>query len=97
MLPDLGGHGALTDLYARALVTTPPTERAQGGFIAEGYDHALDELRRRSRCAPLIGELVGGGEDVVVLVDGQVSSASRSCASLTHGAADATPPELGLA
>ena len=27
---------------------TPPTERAQGGFIAEGYDHALDELRQAS-------------------------------------------------
>ncbi|MFP5396157.1 MAG: DNA mismatch repair protein MutS [Alphaproteobacteria bacterium] len=48
LLPHFTGHGALTDLYARALVPTPPTERAQGGFIAEGYDHALDELRRIS-------------------------------------------------
>ncbi|MCW1382050.1 DNA mismatch repair protein MutS [Novosphingobium sp. KCTC 2891] len=46
LLPALGGHGALVDLYARALVPAPPTERAQGGFIAEGYDAALDELRR---------------------------------------------------
>lgn len=45
LLPRLGGHGALTDLLGRALVPTPPTERSQGGFIAEGYDHALDELR----------------------------------------------------
>ena len=45
LLPDLGGHGALTDHYDRALVPAPPTERAQGGFIAEGYDAALDELR----------------------------------------------------
>ena len=45
LLPLLGGHGALTDLYARALVPSPPTERGQGGFIAEGYDHALDALR----------------------------------------------------
>jgi DNA mismatch repair protein MutS len=44
-LPHLAGHGALTDHLARALVPTPPTERSQGGFIAEGYDHALDELR----------------------------------------------------
>ncbi|WP_295636580.1 DNA mismatch repair protein MutS [Novosphingobium sp.] len=44
----LGGHGALIDLYARALIATPPTERGQGGFIAEGYDAALDELRRAS-------------------------------------------------
>ena len=48
LLPSLAGHGALTDLYARALVPAPPTERSQGGFIAEGYDHALDELRRIS-------------------------------------------------
>lgn len=46
LLPALGGHGALIDLYVRALVPAPPTERAQGGFIAEGYDAALDELRR---------------------------------------------------
>ncbi|MFM5907152.1 MAG: DNA mismatch repair protein MutS [Novosphingobium sp.] len=45
LLPHLGGHGALVDLYSRALVPSPPTERSQGGFIAEGYDHALDALR----------------------------------------------------
>ncbi|MFC3101568.1 DNA mismatch repair protein MutS [Altererythrobacter lauratis] len=45
LLPALTGHGALTDLFARALVPSPPTERSQGGFIASGYDHALDELR----------------------------------------------------
>ncbi len=45
LLPKLGGHGALTDLLGRALVPSPPTERSQGGFIAESYDHALDELR----------------------------------------------------
>ncbi|WP_226017741.1 DNA mismatch repair protein MutS [Novosphingobium sp. FKTRR1] len=48
LLPALGGHGALIDLYARALVPAPPTERVQGGFIAEGYDAGLDELRRAS-------------------------------------------------
>ncbi len=48
LLPHLTGHGALTDLYSRALVPAPPTERGQGGYIAEGYDHALDELRRIS-------------------------------------------------
>ncbi len=45
LLPALGGHGALVDLLSRALVPSPPTERSQGGFIAEGYDAALDELR----------------------------------------------------
>jgi len=48
LLPSLGGHGALVDLLSRALVPSPPTERGQGGFIAEGYDHALDELRAAS-------------------------------------------------
>ncbi len=43
--PALGGHGALTDLLSRALVPTPPTERSQGGYVAPGYDAALDELR----------------------------------------------------
>ncbi len=48
LLPTLGGHGALNDHLSRALVPSPPTERAQGGFIAEGYDAALDELRQVS-------------------------------------------------
>lgn len=45
LIPQLSGHGALTDLLRRALVAAPPTEKSSGGFIAEGYDHALDELR----------------------------------------------------
>jgi len=45
LLPRLMGHGQLVDLLSCALVATPPTERGQGGFIAEGYDASLDELR----------------------------------------------------
>jgi DNA mismatch repair protein MutS len=45
LLPTLTGHGALTDLFARALVPSPPIDAAQGGYIAEGYDAALDALR----------------------------------------------------
>ena len=45
LLPHLSGHGELTDLLTRALVPSPPTERTNGGFIAGGYDAALDELR----------------------------------------------------
>ncbi|QIQ88298.1 DNA mismatch repair protein MutS [Erythrobacter sp.] len=48
LLPELSGHGALTDLLSRALVASPPTERGNGGFIAGGYDAALDELREVS-------------------------------------------------
>ncbi|WP_126172254.1 DNA mismatch repair protein MutS [Altericroceibacterium xinjiangense] len=42
-LPSLAGHGALVDLLSHALVPSPPTECS--GFIAQGYDAALDELR----------------------------------------------------
>ena len=48
ILPALDGHGALVDELSRALVPTPPTEAVNGGYIAEGYDAALDELRRLS-------------------------------------------------
>ena len=46
LLPALDGHGALVDELTCALVPTPPTEASSGGYIAEGYDAALDELRR---------------------------------------------------
>jgi len=45
LLPALTGHGALVDHLSRALVPTPPIDAAQGGYIAEGYDAALDALR----------------------------------------------------
>ncbi|MEM8724088.1 MAG: DNA mismatch repair protein MutS [Pseudomonadota bacterium] len=48
LLPRLAGHGALTDLLDRALIASPPTERSNGGYIAEGYDASLDELREIS-------------------------------------------------
>jgi len=46
LLPALDGHGALVDTLMTALVPAPPTETGNGGYIAEGYDAALDELRR---------------------------------------------------
>ncbi|MEL7701059.1 DNA mismatch repair protein MutS [Citromicrobium bathyomarinum] len=48
LLPQLTGHGALVDELSRALVPSPPTERGNGGFIAAGYDAALDALRETS-------------------------------------------------
>ncbi len=45
LLPALDGHGALVDQLNRAIVPAPPHDAAQGGFIAEGYDAALDDLR----------------------------------------------------
>ena len=49
LLPALDGHGHMVDLLVRALVTSPPTDTAQGGYIAEGYDAALDVLRVAGR------------------------------------------------
>ena len=46
LLPALDGHGELVDALSRALVPAPPTETNNGGYIADGYDPALDELRR---------------------------------------------------
>ncbi len=45
LLPALGGHGALVDHLQRALIPAPPTSRDQGGYVAAGFDAALDELR----------------------------------------------------
>ncbi|HEX8486633.1 DNA mismatch repair protein MutS [Sphingomonas sp.] len=45
LAPQLRGHGALIDLLKRALVASPPIETSEGGYIAAGYDAALDDLR----------------------------------------------------
>ena len=45
LLPSLGGHGALIDLLTRSLVESPPIDASAGGYIAPGYDAALDDLR----------------------------------------------------
>jgi len=45
LAPQLRGHGGLIDLLARALVPMPPIDASDGGYIAEGYDAALDDLR----------------------------------------------------
>ncbi len=45
LAPRLRGHGQLIDLLKRALVASPPIETGDGGYIAEGYDAALDDLR----------------------------------------------------
>ncbi|MCC2601339.1 DNA mismatch repair protein MutS [Sphingopyxis yananensis] len=49
LLPALDGHGALVDELSRALVMSPPVDAAQGGYIAETYDPALDALRETAK------------------------------------------------
>ncbi len=48
LMPLLGGHSALVDRLAAALVESPPIDTSKGGYIAEGYDAALDALRSAS-------------------------------------------------
>ena len=45
LLPSLSGHAALVDRLRAALVESPPIDSSKGGYIAEGYDAALDALR----------------------------------------------------
>ncbi len=45
LLPRLGGHETLTGKLSQALVESPPIDGSKGGYIAEGYDPALDTLR----------------------------------------------------
>jgi DNA mismatch repair protein MutS len=45
LLPRLTGHDALVAQLRRALVDSPPIDASKGGYIAEGYDAALDTLR----------------------------------------------------
>jgi DNA mismatch repair protein MutS len=48
LLPRLGGHDALIERLARALVASPPLDASKGGYVADGYDPALDALRSAS-------------------------------------------------
>ena len=48
LLPQLAGHAALTDKLTAAVIASPPLDSSKGGFIAEGYDAALDALRSAS-------------------------------------------------
>ncbi len=45
LLPRLGGHAALVDHLRTALVESPAIDASKGGYIAVGYDAALDALR----------------------------------------------------
>ena len=61
LTPKLSGHGALVDLLKRALVPAPPIDANDGGYIAEGYDAALDDLR----------DAGAGGRRAIAALEGQ--------------------------
>jgi DNA mismatch repair protein MutS len=61
LTPQLSGHGALIDLLKRALVPAPPIDASDGGYIAEGYDAGLDELR----------DAGAGGRRAIAALEGQ--------------------------
>ena len=44
-LAAIGAHGSLIEGLRAALVAEPPVDTAKGGFVAPGFDAALDELR----------------------------------------------------
>jgi DNA mismatch repair protein MutS len=45
LVPRLGGHDTLVATLSSALVASPPIDSSKGGYIAEGFDPALDTLR----------------------------------------------------
>lgn len=48
LLPRLGGHQALVDKLAAALVASPPLDVSKGSYIADNFDAQLDSLRSAS-------------------------------------------------
>jgi len=48
LLPRLGGHDALVERLATALVESPPVDPTKGGYIAPAFDAELDALRDAS-------------------------------------------------
>jgi DNA mismatch repair protein MutS len=48
LLPRLAGHAALVDRLRIAIIESPPIDASKGGYIAEGYDAALEARYRDS-------------------------------------------------
>jgi DNA mismatch repair protein MutS len=45
----IGDHAELRDILTRALVESPPIASGEGGIVRDGFDGALDDLRRGHR------------------------------------------------
>lgn len=71
------GHGALIDELCRALIAAPPTESAGGGYIAPGYDAAIDALRDKA----------AGGRRAIAALEAQYREATGIAAlKIRHNA-----------
>ncbi len=58
IIEDMGNHDTLVDRLSRSLAEDLPLLARDGGFIAEGYDPALDELKGlKAKSHRLIAEL----------------------------------------
>ncbi|WP_265569733.1 DNA mismatch repair protein MutS [Sphingomicrobium nitratireducens] len=66
LLPDCRGHDELIDLFASALVATPPIDAAKGGAIAPGFDPELDRLR----------ETAAGGRKAIAALESKYREAT---------------------
>jgi len=77
LLPRLSGHDALVATLSRALVASPPIDSSKGGYIAEGYDEALDTLR---------GSAANGRQAIAALEAGYRGATGVSSLKIRHNA-----------
>jgi DNA mismatch repair protein MutS len=77
LLPRLAGHDALVAKLSEALVASPPLDASKGGYIAEGFDEALDALRSAS----------SDGRRAIAALEGRYREATRvSSLKIRHNA-----------
>src|SRR5258705_5259456 len=77
LLPRLSGHDTLVSTLSLALVASPPIESSKGGYIAEGYDEALDTLR---------GSAANGRQAIAALEAGYRGATGVSSLKIRHNA-----------
>jgi DNA mismatch repair protein MutS len=77
LLPKLSRHDALVGTLSRALVSSPPIDSSKGGYIAEGYDGALDTLRSAA---------ANGRQAIVTLEAGYRDATGVSSLKIRHNA-----------
>ena len=91
LLPELGGHAALTDKLGIALVPAPPLDASKGGYIAEGYDAALDALRVRKPRRPPRDRRAGSSAIATQPASRRSRSATTRCSAIISRSAPSMP------